>query len=109
MSRPARTFPFSAIVGQEDLKVSLLLIAVDPLIGGVLVRGEKGTAKSTAVRGLASVLPEVSVVEGCSFGCDPGDPGAWCHDCRERARKSPLPTLRQPPPVVELPVSATED
>ncbi len=109
MSRPAPTFPFSAIVGQDDLKVALLLVAVDPLIGGVLVRGEKGTAKSTAVRGLASLLPEVAAVEGCAFGCDPLDPDAWCHECRGRARKGLLPALKRPPAVVELPVSATED
>ncbi len=71
MSRPAPAYPFSAIVGQDDLKTALLLVAVDPLIGGVLVRGEKGTAKSTAVRGLAALLPEIATVEGCAFGCDP--------------------------------------
>ncbi len=110
-SRPAHIFPFSAIVGQETLKFALLLNAVDPRVGGVLVRGEKGTAKSTAVRALAAVLPEMDVVDGCRFSCDPADPGAWCPECRERrdTSKSLLPSVQRRPYVVDLPVSATED
>ncbi len=73
MSVERHTFPFSAIVGQEVLKTALLINAVDPRVGGVLIRGQKGTAKSTAVRALAEILPEISVVEGCAYGCDPGD------------------------------------
>ncbi len=107
--RPAHTFPFTAIVGQQTLKLALLLNAVDPLVGGVLIRGEKGTAKSTAVRALAAVLPEIDVVEGCRFACDPGDPGSWCTECRERRESGPLPKTSRPPTVIDLPVSATED
>ncbi|MBA2511569.1 MAG: magnesium chelatase, partial [Rubrobacteraceae bacterium] len=64
-------YPLSAIVGQEDLKLALLLNAVSPEVGGVLVRGEKGTAKSTAVRALAKLLPPIEVVSGCPYSCDP--------------------------------------
>ena len=107
--RPAHTFPFTAIVGQETLKLALLLNAVDPLVGGVLVRGEKGTAKSTAVRALGAVLPEIDVVEECRFSCDPADPGSWCTECRERREAGPLPKSTRPASLVDLPVSATED
>lgn len=107
--RPANTFPFTAIVGQETLKTALLLNAVDPRVGGVLIRGEKGTAKSTAVRALAAVLPEYDVVEGCRFACDPADPGSWCEECRTRRDAGPLPKAKRAPRVVDLPVSATED
>ena len=108
-SRPAHTFPFSAIVGQESLKLALILNAIDSRVGGVLIRGEKGTAKSTAVRALTSVLPPLDVVEGCRFSCDPADPGSWCAECRERRDAGPLPKERRPARLVELPVSATED
>ncbi len=67
-------YPFSAVVGMDDMRLALLLNAVSPAVGGVLVRGEKGTAKSTAVRALAAVLPPVDVVPGCRFGCDPRRP-----------------------------------
>src|SRR5882672_3127320 len=77
-------FPFTAIVGQESMKLALILNAIVPTIGGVLIRGEKGTGKSTAVRALARLLPEHSVVEGCHFGCDPDDRDALCTDCRQR-------------------------
>ncbi len=107
--RPSHAFPFSAIVGQETLKTALLLNAVDPLVGGVLVRGEKGTAKSTAVRALAAVLPDHDVIEGCRFRCDPSDPGSWCEECRTRREDGPLPKTSERPRVVDLPVSATED
>jgi magnesium chelatase subunit D len=104
-----QTFPFSAIVGQETLKLALLLNAVDPRVGGVLVRGEKGTAKSTAVRALRAVLPPISVVAGCRFGCDPTEPSSWCDECRDRAAKGPLEGETVAARLVELPVSATED
>ena len=107
--RPSNAFPFSAIVGQEILKTALLLNAIDPRVGGVLVRGEKGTAKSTAVRALAAILPPLEVVEGCRFSCDPADPGSWCSECRERRESGPLPKTSRPARVVDLPVSATED
>ena len=103
------TFPFPAIVGQETLKTALVLNAVDPRVGGVLVRGDKGTAKSTAVRALAEVLPPIRVVEGCRFSCDPDDASSLCDECRSRAESGPLPVASRRPRVVELPVSATED
>ena len=104
-----QSFPFSAIVGQETLKLALLLNAVDPRVGGVLIRGEKGTAKSTAVRGLRSLLPPITVVSGCRFACDPTDPPSWCDECRERAISETLPAEQVAARLVELPVSATED
>ena len=73
-------YPVSAVVGADDLKLALILNAVHPPIGGVLVRGEKGTAKSTAVRGLAALLPDVTVVAGCRFACDPASPEPDCPD-----------------------------
>lgn len=105
----AHSFPFSAIVGQETLKLALLLNAVDPLVGGVLVRGEKGTAKSTAVRALRAILPSISVVAGCRFACDPADPPSWCDECRVRRAAGPLQSEAVAARLVELPVSATED
>lgn len=107
--RPAHIYPFSAIVGQESLKTALLLNAIEPRVGGVLIRGEKGTAKSTAVRALAAVLPEIDVVDDCRYACDPADPGSWCDDCRERREEGPLPKAKRRPRIVDLPVSATED
>lgn len=107
--RPAQTFPFSAIVGQETLKLALLLNAIDPRVGGVLIRGEKGTAKSTAVRALAKVLPQMDAVEGCRYACDPAEPATWCDECRERREAGPLPKTQIVPRMVDLPVSATED
>jgi magnesium chelatase subunit D len=112
MVRPVRSlvFPFSAIVGQEEMKLALKLNAVDPGVGGVLVRGEKGTAKSTAVRGLAAILPELLVVENCSFGCDPANPRDMCDHCLERlARGERLAGRARRVPVVDLPLNATED
>ena len=104
------TFPFSAIVGQERMKRALMLNAVYPQIGGVLVRGERGTAKSTAARALAALLPEIEVVAGCPFGCDPERPTAWCTLCDERANHDgDLPRSRRRTRFVDLPVSATED
>src|SRR5688572_6259298 len=99
------TFPFSAVVGQDDLGLALSLAVVSPAIGGVLVRGEKGTAKSTMVRGLTSVLPPLSVIEGCRFSCDPSSPDAECPDAA--AHGSSVAT--RPVSLVELPVGATED
>jgi len=98
-------FPFTAVVGAESMLLALILNAVSPAIGGVLVRGEKGTAKSTAVRGLAALLPEVSVVTGCRFGCDPAalEPG-----CPDGPHPNPAASSR-PARLVELPVGASED
>lgn len=103
-------FPFTAIVGQERLKRALVLNAVSPAIGGVLIRGERGTAKSTAARALAQLLPDIQVVADCPFACDPADPSAWCDLCRARvARGETLPVAARRVPFVDLPVSATED
>src|SRR6266567_4334867 len=104
------SFPFTAIVGQESMKLALILNAIMPTIGGVLIRGEKGTGKSTAVRTLARLLPEHDVVEGCHFGCDPTDAEALCADCRERLRATGiLPHNQRRMRVVELPINASED
>lgn len=103
-------FPFTAIVGQTRMKRALVLNAVNPRIGGVLIRGERGTAKSTAARALAALLPLVRVVSDCRFGCDPDSPTTWCTECRERvSRGEQLPVTHRPTPFVNLPVSATED
>lgn len=103
-------FPFSAIVGQDEMKTGLMLNIVDPKIGGVLVFGEKGTAKSTAVRAIAELLPEITVVKGCPFRCDPANPGAMCEECYEKYLSgTPMETEQVKMRVVDLPVSATED
>ncbi len=103
-------YPFAALVGQDLLKLALILNAVNPRLGGVLVRGEKGTAKSTAARGLAELLPLMPVVAGCPFHCDPHDPAAMCDDCRTRhAAGETLAVRRRPMPVVDLPLGTTED
>lgn len=97
------TFPFTALVGADELTSALLLSAISPEIGGVLVRGEKGTAKSTAVRALASVLPEQRVASECRFGCDPDRD----EDCPDGPHEGAATT--RPARLVELPVGATED
>ncbi|MEU2482266.1 MULTISPECIES: putative cobaltochelatase [Streptomyces] len=102
MSTP---YPFTALVGQDDLRLGLLLNAVSPAVGGVLVRGEKGTAKSTAVRALAALMPEVAVVAGCRFSCDPGAPDPACPDGPHEAGTGVSRAAR----TVELPVGASED
>jgi len=103
-------FPFTAIVGQETMKTALILNAISPKIGGVLIRGERGTAKSTAARALAALLPEIEAVAGCPFNCDPNRPERLCDNCRERvAQGEVLPVARQRTRFVDLPVSATED
>ncbi|HFQ94434.1 MAG TPA: magnesium chelatase [Anaerolineae bacterium] len=102
-------FPFTAIVGQERMKRALILNAVSPRIGGVLIRGERGTAKSTAARALAALLPDIEVVSDCRFGCDPNRPDQWCDDCRIRHADGALGITIRRTPFVDLPVSATED
>lgn len=103
-------YPFTAIVGQERMRRALILNAVEARIGGVLIRGERGTAKSTAARALAALLPGVKVVADCRFGCDPDQPATWCTECRERAAHGEtLPTEFRTTPFINLPVSATED
>ncbi|MFD5143321.1 putative cobaltochelatase [Streptomyces sp. NPDC058401] len=102
MSTP---YPFTALVGQTDLRLALLLNAVSPAVGGVLVRGEKGTAKSTAVRALSTLLPQVDVVPGCRFSCAPTAPDPACPD----GPHEPGPAAARPARMVELPVGASED
>ena len=106
----AAVYPFTAIVGQEDMKLSLILNVINPALGGVLIKGEKGTAKSTAVRALAELLPAMEVVHGCKFHCNPKDTNQICDDCNallQRDGALPVETVKMR--VVELPVSATED
>ena len=106
----SQVFPFTALVGQEKMKLGLILNVIDPTIDGVLIRGERGTAKSTAVRALASLLPEMEIVADCPIGCRPGREALWCPSCRERAaRGEKLPVGRRKMRVVDLPVGATED
>jgi magnesium chelatase subunit D len=103
-------YPFAALVGQELLKKALILNAINPRLGGVLVRGEKGTAKSTAARGLAALLPPIPMVASCPFHCHPEMPELMCDHCRERsARGEALPVRHRPMPVVDLPLGTTED
>lgn len=105
----APIFPFTAIVGQDRMKRALVLNAIYPLIGGVLIRGERGTAKSTAVRALAALLPEIRVVADCPFSCNPDD-SLLCDNCTERrAHGETLPVSVRKVRMVDLPVSATED
>ena len=98
-------FPFTAVVGMEDLQLALILAAVSPAIGGVLIRGEKGTAKSTAVRALTEILPSVEVVDACRFSCDPAAPNPNCPDGPHTTTDGISRAAR----LVELPVGATED
>ncbi|MCU0773700.1 MAG: magnesium chelatase ATPase subunit I [Ideonella sp.] len=125
MSRPV--FPFSAIVGQDEMKLAILMTAVDPGIGGVLVFGDRGTGKSTAVRALAALLPKMQATEGCAYACDPDSPRGACPDCDRlkgvvprKARAKPGGAVEPaavarprshlvPVPVVDLPLGATED
>ncbi|MEU6642468.1 magnesium chelatase subunit D family protein [Saccharomonospora sp. NPDC046836] len=101
-----RPYPFTAVVGMEQLRLALVLSAISPAIGGVLVRGEKGTAKSTMVRALAGLLPDVEVVDGCRFSCDPGRPDTACPDGPHPSEEA---RHRRPARLVELPVGAAED
>jgi magnesium chelatase subunit D len=99
-------YPFTALVGQERMRLALVLNAVNPRLGGVLVRGEKGTAKSTVVRALASLLPEIDVVAGCRFGCDPADTEHLCNECRAAPTRE---AVRRRPRMQTLPLGVTED
>ena len=103
-------FPFTAIVGQEEMKLALLLNVVAPAVGGVLVTGHRGTGKSTAVRALADLLPRLDTVKGCAYNCDPSDADSLCEDCAARLSSGgSLRRERRHVPVVELPLGATED
>ncbi len=101
-------FPFSAIVGQDEMKLAILCAAVDPRIGGVLVFGDRGTGKSTAVRALAALLPKMKAVVGCRYACDPADHSVACAECPTLKAGKPKTKL-VPVPVVDLPLGATED
>ena len=103
------TFPFTAIIGQEDMKKALILNVVNPRLGGVLIQGETGTAKSTTVRALAELLPPRPCIVGCRFHDDPHDKSNWCDECHEKYDNAEPETELLPMRVTELPVSATED
>jgi magnesium chelatase subunit I len=99
-------YPFTAIVGQEEMAQALVIAAIEPRLGGVLVLGDRGTGKSTAVRALAALLPEIATVAGCPYGCDPAAPAGLCPQCQGKDARE---TVTVPIPVVDLPLGATED
>ncbi len=110
VERKRPNFPFTAIVGQDEMKLALVLNAIDPSIGGALIMGHRGTGKSTAVRALAGLLPDLLHVKNCPFACDPESTGTRCVECaRKRELGKRLPVQRSRPRVVELPLGATED
>lgn len=102
-------YPFSAIVGQDDLKNALLIAAIDPTIGGVLAFGDRGTGKTTAIRALAALLPEQIVVGGCRYRCHPDKTAGLCGNCGEGSSPEQLKTRKESPAVINLPLGATED
>ncbi len=105
------SYPFSAIVGQAQLKQAITLTCVDPSIGGVLALGDRGTGKSTTIRALAALLPPLKVVKDCRYGCDPNRLQSICSECRERslASKTSLKSATKAVPVIDLPLGASED
>ena len=110
----ATTFPFAAIVGQDEMTLAIQVVAIDPTVGGVLVLGDRGTGKSTAVRALADLLPPIQVVKGCPYKCDPTKPAQACPVCQSHKNLNAgqtikLPSERRPVSVVDLPLGATED
>ncbi|MFM8623533.1 MAG: magnesium chelatase ATPase subunit I [Betaproteobacteria bacterium] len=106
----AYTFPFAAIVGQDEMKLAILMAAIDPALGGVLVLGDRGTGKSTAVRALARLLPPMKVISACPYQCDPAEPQRCCPACQQALNEGRKPKTRtQPVRVVDLPLGATED
>ncbi len=103
-------YPFVAFLGQENVKKALILNAVNPRVGGILIRGHKGTGKTTLVRGFTEVLPEISIVKGCRFNCNPRDEANLCFECRKRLEaQGRLPSERIKTPVIEIPLNITED
>lgn len=102
-------FPFSAIVGQDELKTALLLTAVDSSIGGVLAFGDRGAGKTTAIRGLAALLPKIDIVDGCGFRCAPGKAQGLCEQCANGKKIGAAASKMESAPVVDLPLGATED
>jgi Mg-chelatase subunit ChlI/Mg-chelatase subunit ChlD len=110
MQRKRLVFPFSAIVGLDKLKLAILINAINPKIGGLLIRGPKGSGKSTIVRSLTDILPEIEVVKDCPFNCSPNDPSNMCPKCSGKyAKNEKLPIEKRPMVVVDLPLGATED
>jgi magnesium chelatase subunit I len=104
-----RVYPFTALVGQEVMRDALLLAVIDPGLGGVLVTGDRGTGKSTMIRALAALLPDMDVVEGCAYSCEPRAPVEDCPSCGGRSVAAGAVAARRPVPVVDLPLGATED
>ncbi len=102
-------YPFSAIVGQEDMKTAFLIAAVDPSVGGILAFGDRGTGKSTAVRALAALLPKIRAVDGCPYNCNPSSPAGLCQACHGRSGDKEPKSVLKAAPVVDLPLGATED
>jgi magnesium chelatase subunit I len=102
------TMPFSAIVGQDDMKSALMIAAVDPTVGGVLVMGDRGTGKSTAVRAMSGLLPPIEVVADCPYGCDPAG-AVQCAECAHRDTRAKRRVRTAAVPMVDLPLGATED
>ncbi|KPF43443.1 magnesium chelatase ATPase subunit I [Rhizobium sp. AAP43] len=110
----AHPFPFAAIVAQEDMKKALLMAAVEPLLGGVLIFGDRGTGKSTAVRALAELLPKIEVRTGCRYNCLPAEPQPSCPVCNAASKMqgkqgSLAPVVKIRSPMIDLPLGATED
>ena len=109
-TRQRRVFPFTAIVGQEEMKLALLLNVIDPRIGGVMIMGDRGTGKSTTIRALADLLPEIDVVAGDPYNSSPTDPDLQSLEVRARAEQGEvLPIVPRQVPMVDLPLGATED
>jgi magnesium chelatase subunit I len=102
-------FPFTAIVGQEDMRDALICAAIDPWLGGVLIYGDRGTGKSTAVRALADLLPRIRAVTDCSYNCEPSSPAGLCSRCADVTGAASLPSRLVAVPVVDLPLGATDD
>lgn len=102
-------FPFSAIVSQEEMKLSLLIAAIEPTIGGVMVFGDRGTGKTTAIRALAALLPKMRVIDNCPYNCDPAEVVSLCEACQGGKGASAAKSRLVPVPVVDLPLGATED
>jgi len=102
-------YPFTAIVGQEKMKKALILNAINNRLGGILIRGEKGTAKTTAVRALAELLPEIPVADGCPYSCDPENEKEMCASCREKKNAGTIKASMRKKQVIDLPLGATED
>lgn len=110
MQRKRLVFPFSAIVGLDKLKLAILINAINLKIGGLLIRGPRGSGKSTIVRALTDILPQIKVVKDCPFSCNPYDPSNMCPKCNERYKKGKkLPVEEREMVVVDLPLGATED